>query len=488
MSSRFRIILGILILGSLGFFGLTRWMIRELRPHYLKSMEESLVDQSTLLASLLSTSFNEKEITTSQLASAFSHANEREFSAKIYDMTKERINSRIYVTNENGIVLFDSYGNHVGEDYSQWNDVYRTLNGEYGSRSSRDNEEDDNSSVLYVAAPIIKNGKIIGSLTVAKPAKSVNIFIKNSRDNVLIAVLITGMLLFIFALLFTHWVTVPIRKITGYARDIADSPARISIDVKEFGSGEHNEFRTLAIALEEMRESLEGKRYVEQYVQSLTHEIKSPLSAIRGAVELIDDSMPEKQRERFMKNISTESERITSIIERMLQLTSLEHRQILSDTETVSIESTVSQAITALESQTHSKNITINFDNSTSHSVTGELFLLQQVIINLLSNAIDFTAQGKSIDISVKIEGKEIKVVIHDSGEGIPEYALSRIFERFYSLPRPDTARKSTGLGLPFVREAIELHKGSVTLRNHENGGAEVTVSLPHNSPNKEGV
>ncbi len=478
MSSRFRIILGILILGSLGFFGLTRWMIRELRPYYLRSMEESLVDQSTLLASLLSTSVENGEIQPSFLADGFVHANEREFSAQIYDMTKKSINTRIYVTNSEGIVLFDSYGSHVGADYSKWNDVYRTLRGEYGSRSSRDVEEDDNSSVLYVASPIIKDGEIIGSITVGKPAKSVNIFIKNSRNNLLVAVMITGMLLFIFALLFTHWITVPIRKITGYARQVADAPARISINVKEFGSGEHNEFRTLAIALEEMRESLEGKRYAEQYVQSLTHEIKSPLSAIRGAVELIDDDMPAVQRERFMKNIRNESERITSIIDRMLQLTSLEHRRELRDVEEIAVVSLIDETINALDSKIHEKNISIIKSFVCEPKVWGERFLLQQLFINLLSNAVDFTPQSGEIAISLLEIDNRVEVKIHDSGDGIPEYAIPRLFERFYSLSRPDTGRKSTGLGLPFVKEVVELHKGTIGLHNHSKGGAEALVTL----------
>lgn len=479
MSIRFRIILGILILGSLGFFGLTRWMIRELRPHYLKSMEESLVDQSTILASMISTSLSESQISTEELAEGFTHALEREFSAKIYDLTKERVNTRIYITDDRGVVLFDSFGNHVGADYSQWNDVVRTLRGEYGSRSSRDDESDANSSVLYVAAPIVKEGEIIGVLTVGKPAKSVNLFIKNARDNLLMAVILTAMLLFLFALLFTHWVTVPIRKITGYARQIADAPARISLNPNEFGKGSHNEFRTLATALEEMRESLEGKRYVDQYVQTLTHEIKSPLSAIRGAVELIDENMPAPRRERFLQNIRTESERITAIVERMLQLASLEHRRELSELAPVNLSRICEQAVEALNSRITAKSIFIVKNIDEKISMTGEPFLLEQVVINLLSNAVDFTPRDGTIELSLSSEDGEVKLVITDSGEGIPEYAVERVFERFYSLARPDSGRKSSGLGLPFVREAVELHKGEVTLQNRPGGGAEALVTLP---------
>lgn len=482
MSIRFRIILGMMLLGMLGFFGLTRWMVRELRPHYLKSMEESMVDQATILASMVSTSLDTPVISTELFHDAVIHAAEREFSAQIYDMNKERINTRIYVTDDKGIVLFDSYGNHVGADYSQWLDVSKTLRGEYGARASRDNEEDENSSVLYVASPILYGDSIIGCLSVGKPAKSVNLFIKNARDNVFIAVMLTAMLLFIFALLFTHWVTVPIRTITGYARDIADAPARISLNPDEFGVGEHNEIRTLAIALEEMRESLEGKKYVEQYIQTLTHEIKSPLSAIRGAIELIDDSMPAERRDRFLQNINNESKRITTIVERLLQLSSLEHRKELSDVVDIDLVETIKRSLESISSTIETKNIVSSFSFESNPIVKGESFLLEQVIINLLSNAADFTPAKGSIETTVKTGTDHVTVTITDSGDGIPDYALERIFERFYSLTRPDSGRKSSGLGLPFVKEAVELHGGTVSLSNSEHGGAVATVTLPYSA------
>lgn len=479
MSIRFRIILGMMLLGMLGFFGLTRWMVRELRPHYLKSMEESMVDQATILASLISTSLDTPEVSTTLFHDAVVHAAEREFSARIYDMTKTRINTRIYATDAKGIVVFDSYGNHVGADYSRWLDVSKTLKGEYGARASRDNESDENSSVLYVASPIMYGDSIIGCLSVGKPAKSVNLFIKNARDNVFIAVLLTAMLLFIFALLFTHWVTVPIRTITGYARDIADAPARISLNPDEFGKGEHNEIRSLAIALEEMRESLEGKKYVEQYIQTLTHEIKSPLSSIRGAIELIDDSMPAERRERFLQNINNESMRITRIVERLLQLSSIEHRKKLADITDIDIVEYVKRSLESIASTLETKQISSTLSYESQPIIRGESFLIEQVLINILGNAADFTPTNGTIKTVISTHSNHITITVEDSGSGIPDYATKRIFERFYSLARPDSGRKSSGLGLPFAKEAIELHGGTISLENGENGGALATISLP---------
>lgn len=116
-------------------------------------------------------------------------------------------------------------------------------------------------------------------------------------------------------------------------------------------------------------------------------------------------------------------------------------------------------------------------------SVTGEAFLLRQALNNLLDNAIDFSPSGSEIVLTAKIEGPTLTLCLRDHGPGIPDYASERVFERFYSLPRPASGKKSTGLGLPFVREVAALHGGSIHLDNAGDGGAVATLTLPLANP-----
>ncbi len=109
----------------------------------------------------------------------------------------------------------------------------------------------------------------------------------------------------------------------------------------------------------------------------------------------------------------------------------------------------------------------------------GEVFLLRQALTNLLDNAIDFSPTGSQITLALETESGKHTLIVRDQGAGIPDYALSRVFERFYSLARPSTQRKSTGLGLPFVKEVAALHGGEVELRNLPQGGVEARLSLP---------
>jgi two-component system sensor histidine kinase CreC len=111
--------------------------------------------------------------------------------------------------------------------------------------------------------------------------------------------------------------------------------------------------------------------------------------------------------------------------------------------------------------------------------VDGDAFLLQRAVANLVDNALDFSPPGGTVRIDVVAHARSCDVVVRDSGPGIPEYAESKVFEKFYSLPRPATAKKSTGLGLSFVKEIAELHRGRVTLKNGLDGGAVAALSLP---------
>jgi two-component system sensor histidine kinase CreC len=108
----------------------------------------------------------------------------------------------------------------------------------------------------------------------------------------------------------------------------------------------------------------------------------------------------------------------------------------------------------------------------------GERFLVRHAVQNLLQNALEFTPVGGRIEVSVRSAGDAVYVECADSGPGVPDYALERIFERFYSLPRPESGRKSSGLGLPFVKEVATLHGGWVTLENRPQGGARAILRL----------
>jgi two-component system sensor histidine kinase CreC len=235
-----------------------------------------------------------------------------------------------------------------------------------------------------------------------------------------------------------------------------------------------------------MRDRLEGKTYVERYVQTLTHELKSPLAAIQGASELLRHDLPADQRRRFLDNIDIEASRLHSLSERLLHLAQIEQRRGLEEPESVALRALVAGLLEEVAPRLERGGIATTTDIPPTLSVTGERFLIRQALANLIDNAIDFTPAGHVVRIEAALEAgggpPQVAIRVLNEGQAIPEYALLRVTERFYSLPRPATGRKSTGLGLNFVQEVADLHGGRFRIGNRE-GGVQATLWLPHTIP-----
>ena len=119
------------------------------------------------------------------------------------------------------------------------------------------------------------------------------------------------------------------------------------------------------------------------------------------------------------------------------------------------------------------------FRSKASPRVRGDAFLLRQLLSNLVDNACDFSPPGGTVDVSVTVDADQLHIAVADRGPGIPDYALPRVFERFFSLPRPGGRSRSSGLGLAFAAEVATLHGGDVRLGNRDGGGTLATLELP---------
>ncbi|OCR26824.1 histidine kinase [Pseudomonas syringae] len=457
-------------IGLTGYFVLSTVM-KEVRPGVRQSTEETLVDTANLLAEILHDDVKSGTLSQSRFPDALQAYGLRQPAATIWGLPKNQVNNRIYVTDAKGIVLLDSSGEAVGQDYSRWNDVLLTLRGEYGARSTRSDANDPNSSVMHVGAPIRDNGTIIGVVTVAKPNSSLQPYVDRAERRLLWyggGLMALGLLL---GALFSWWLSSALRRLTHYAQAVSEGRRA---ELPHYRGGE---FEQLSTAVEHMRTQLEGKAYVERYVHTLTHELKSPLAAIRGAAELLQDDMPADQRQRFIGNIEGESARMQQLIERLLNLAMVEQRQGLEERVAVPLSELIDELLNAQSVRIERLDLRVEKDIANDLQLIGERFLLRQALANLLENALDFTPQGGLLRFSAERSAGGIQFSLFNSAAPIPDYALPRLSERFYSLPRPDSGRKSTGLGLNFVEEVVQLHGGEMQIGNVE-GGVLVTVLL----------
>ncbi|MHA3734659.1 two-component system sensor histidine kinase CreC [Pseudomonas sp. Eth.TT006] len=461
----------VLFIGLTGYFVLNTVM-EEIRPGVRQSTEETLVDTANLMAEILRDDFKAGTLSANRWPELLRAYGERQPQATIWGLPKNHVNHRIYVTDAKGMVVLDSSGVAVGQDYSRWNDVYLTLRGEYGARSTRSDPNDPGSSVMHVGAPIRDNGRIIGVVTVAKPNSSLQPYVDRTERRLLFygaGLIGLGLL---FGALLSWWLSRALHRLTGYAQAVSEGRR---VEVPHYRGGE---LEQLATAVEQMRTQLEGKAYVERYVHTLTHELKSPLAAIRGAAELLQGDMPPVQRLRFVSNIDSESARMQQLIERLLNLAQVEQRQGLEERVAVPLAALVEELLRAQAARIEGRQLKVEQAIAADLLLIGEPFLLRQALGNLLDNALDFTPVAGVLRFSAERVGEQVELRLFNQAEPIPEYALPRLSERFYSLPRPDSGRKSTGLGLNFVEEVVTLHGGLMQIRNVENG-VEVILRLP---------
>jgi two-component system sensor histidine kinase CreC len=285
-----------------------------------------------------------------------------------------------------------------------------------------------------------------------------------------------GLWLLLAALLvgagLSHWLTLSIRRLTAYARAVQEGRRVAMPRLRE------TELAQLASAMEAMRSELEGKDYIERYLLTLTHELKSPLAAIQGAAELLSEDMAPEQRTRFIANIQSESGRLRQVVERLLHLAALERRQDLERVEEIDLVALLRQLVEDKAPVSGRKALQVTIE-AAPVVARGERFLLQQALSNPLDNAIEFSPPGAVIEVTLGSDDAHWLLRLRDHGPGIPDYARERLFESFYSLPRPDTGRKSTGLGLSLVREAVTLHGGTIDVDNHPDGGTIATLCMP---------
>jgi two-component system, OmpR family, sensor histidine kinase CreC len=462
-----RLLLGFFLILGLSLFVVLRIFLEEVKPGTRLAMEDSLVDTAYALAQLATADMRAGTIGSGGFAQAMLSLENARPQANIWGFKKDRVDSHVTITDARGTVVFDSTQQALGQDHSKWNDVYKTLRGEYGARSSAVSVDEPNNTVMHVAAPIRDGDRIIGVLTVSRSNQSLEPYIERSQQRILQwSWGLLGISLAI-GLLFTWWMTSSLSRLRRYANAVA-SGERAELPRMGRLSG-NTEFSDLAQAVESMRLKLEDKAYVENYVHTLTHELKSPLAGIRGAAELLQDPMPEADRQRFAANIERQTLRLQALVDKLLTLADVEQMRQLQQAEPVDLAVLTREILHTLEPRWRLKGLKVNDAlGDASVVVRGNRFLLAQALQNLVDNAIDFSPAGGELSLALAREPGWVTWSVRDQGPGVPDYALQRVFERFYSLPRGDSQEKSSGLGLCLVKEVSDLHGGQVDIHNAE--------------------
>jgi len=294
---------------------------------------------------------------------------------------------------------------------------------------------------------------------------------------IFIVVLLILILLFsfIFVLISTTFIVRPIKKLTGATKKIAAGNYHLKLKVNR-----HDEIGRLARDFAIMSDSLsqtEEKR--QEFVSNVSHEIQSPLTSIQGFSQALrEEDLPVEMSNRYLSIIESESKRLSALSKQLLTLSELEQETEEIEKQTVDVSQQLKEVISITEWQWREKNIVIEMDIEDGY-VTGDPGLLQQVWMNLITNAIRYSDEGDKITVQLINEKENIRVNIEDTGVGIAEHQIPHLFDRFFKVDKARTrTENSTGLGLSIVKKIIERHHGTIMVDSELGKGSVFQVIL----------
>lgn len=239
---------------------------------------------------------------------------------------------------------------------------------------------------------------------------------------------------------------------------------------------------------EKTRDLVERLRRLERvrrdFVANVSHELKTPITAIKGFVEALKDGAIEnpKDARRFIEIISKHASRLNAIIEDLLNLSRIEQQAEIKGIALclMPLRSVIESATLTCMNKSPKKNINIKIDCDSSVEAYINPTLFEQAVTNLIDNAIKYSGEDKEIRIKTERKNDEILTHVIDSGVGIPKKYLSRIFERFYRIDKARSrALGGTGLGLSIVRHIINAHDGHISVESEVGKGSKFTIHLP---------
>ena len=332
--------------------------------------------------------------------------------------------------------------------------------------------------VLSVYSPITDGYKVQGYVFIHKPTEEIH---KLSESMINISYILFGIFLLlsmIILIFFSEVVYKPLRKITTATEQYAEGNLHYSFSVDS-----NDEMGYLAATLSYMASELSKVEDTQKkLVANVSHDFRSPLTSIKGYSEaMLDGTIPPEMHEKYLAILVNESERLIKLTNNLLTLNNLNTEGLMLDITVFDINDIIRKTAQTFEGTCREKKITLNL------ILTGEVLYvkadmgkIQQVLYNLLDNAIKFSNRDSEIRISTTEKHRKVFVSVKDFGIGIPKESIGQVFDRFY---KTDSSRgkdkKGTGLGLSIAREIIRAHNENINVTSTEGEGTEFTFSLP---------
>lgn len=456
----YKFILGYLIFGILGFAAIGTISSKMMYQHYIEEKAEAMYDEANLIASSYSSVYLGKK---QELQSAFPQLR----------AVAEFLKAEIWVVNRQGVVIIDStQSTRSGKLIEKFDPTAMGTHsywiGDYFGTFPYE--------VMSVSAPITGNYNTYGYVVVHMPTSVIRDQSYHALDVVYISAAVIFVLSLIILVVFTLTVYVPLKKITVGVNEYAAGNLVHQIDVVA-----NDEIGYLAGTLNYMSDEINKmEEYQKTFIANVSHDFRSPLTSIKGYLEaVLDGTIPPEMYEKYLNRVLSETDRLTKLTQGLLTLNTLDCKGCLTRSN-FDINRVVKDTAATFEGICENKGITFDLTITDSiQMVNADLGKIQQVLYNLIDNAIKFSHNDSIIYIQTSVRHEKVFVSVKDTGIGIPKDSIKKIWERFY---KTDLSRgkdkRGTGLGLAIVKEIIQSHGETIDVISTEGVGTEFVFSL----------
>jgi signal transduction histidine kinase len=385
------------------------------------------------------------------------------------------LNIHVWIVRPDGIIIADSSssGNGTGKN------IYEIDPGFLDKNISKNNYFKGifSEPMLSLTQTITYNFKDRGYIVLHTSQKGITDETTYYLDVINICFLFFLPLLFLLFLYIYYITAIPLKNLIKAAKEYSSGNYNYALTLKGL-----SEYRDLGAAVSYMSSELSKlDDYQKKFVANISHDFRSPLTSIRGyAVAIMDGTIPHEMQDKYLNIILFETERLAKLTSSLLELNSFENNGTFLDITTFDINNIIKKTAESFEGACREKKITLNLVFSSKKTpVDADMGKIQQVLYNLLDNAIKFSHANSKIKVSTEEKGDKIFVSVKDYGIGIPKGSIKKIWERFY---KTDTSRgkdkKGTGLGLSITKEIIQSHNENINVISTEGVGTEFIFSL----------
>ena len=342
-------------------------------------------------------------------------------------------------------------------------------------------DEDYESFLVTTVKNVVIENNNIGYLAITENANDIRVAINERKSFIVRTAFIVAIVIFIFSYVLNRFFLKPIKNLVNYTNIIKEkSSKQTNIDVIK---KRNDELGTLSKSLDAMTNDLQKRiETAENFSTDLVHEIRNPLASLKSASEIISDTDSNEQRQKLIKIVSHDVERIERLITDYSQMLKDEAAISSEKMKKLNLKEIVQSVVDDFNNIYMSKrgiSIKMKVNGAQDYNIFGIENRIEQIIANLLDNSISFSNDNQEIKVSLRtLENKKILLEVVDQGEGFKEKNTEKIFNRFYS-NRPKKFGEHSGLGLNIVKNLVELHNGQIVASNNIDKGAKIEITFP---------